>query len=103
MFVLERLWKGNVRPCERSFKEGSQYAELMHTSTKLEDAFYDELSVAGKKVYKEHYEMQMRMMDIAEQDAYIQGVRFGARFVLDVIGEYHSPMPQIQDSTDSET
>lgn len=95
MYVLEELWKGQVRPSERRFQGSSQYAELMHKGTEMESAFYDELSVAGKKVYKEHYENQMQLFDISEQDAFICGVRFGARFMLDVVGEYHSQLPQI--------
>ena len=96
MFVLERLWKGQIRPSERCFREDSRYAELMHESNRIENVFYEELSAAGKKVYKDHYDLQMQMLDISEQDAFIKGVLFGARFMLDVISEYQSPMPQIE-------
>lgn len=97
MFVLERLWKGQVRPGERRFREDGRYAELMHEANKIEDVFYEELSTAGKKVYRDHYDLQMQMLDISEQDAFIQGVLFGARFMLDVISEYQSPMPQVDE------
>ena len=95
MFVLERLWKGDIRPSERRFREDGRYAELMHEAKKIEDVFYEELSAAGKKIYKDHYDLQLQMLDISEQDAFIQGVLFGARFMLDVISEYQSPMPQV--------
>ena len=97
MFVLERLWKGKIRPSERRFRENSRYAELMHESNRIENVFYEELSVAGKKVYKDHYDLQMQMLDISEQDAFIQGALFGARFMLDVISEYQSPMQQVDE------
>ena len=32
---------------------------------------------------------------IDEEDAFICGVRIGARFILDILGEYHSQIPQI--------
>lgn len=95
MYVLEELWNGNVDPSERCFREGSQYAALMHEGTELESAFYKELSAEGKKAYNAHYENQMKLLWISEQDAYIRGVRFGARFMLDVVGEYPSPLPQV--------
>lgn len=95
MFVLEKLWKGDVRPSERCFREDGRYAELMRESSKLEDGFYEELSAAGKKLYREQYEVQMQMLDISERDAFVQGALFGARFMLDVISEYQSPMPQV--------
>ena len=97
MYVLEELWNGKVRPSERRFLDGSKYAELMSKGTALENAFYNELSTAGKKVYREHYENQMQLCDISEQDAFVRGVRFGARFMLDVVGEYHSQLPQIDE------
>lgn len=95
MYILDNLWNCKIRPSERTFREGSRYADLMHRSSALEDAFYSELSSAGKKLYRENYEIQMQMLDISEQDAFIKGVLFGARFMLDVIGEYDSPLPQV--------
>lgn len=95
MYILEGLWNGEVKPSERFFRENSQYAELMEKGTAMESAFYNELSAAGKKVYKDYYENQMKLIGISEQDAFIRGVRFGARFMLDVVGEYHSLLPQI--------
>lgn len=103
MYILDDLWNCKVRPSERGFRVGSQYSELMHKSQKLEDAFYSELSSAGKKLYREDYEIQMQLLDISEQDAFIKGVRFGARFILDVIGTYDSPLPQIDSISDQET
>ena len=95
MYVLEKLWNGDVNPSERCFQDGSQYAALMSVGAKLEDAFYKELSTEGKKTYKAHYENQMKLFGISEQDAFIRGVRFGAQFMLDVVGDYRSPLPQV--------
>lgn len=103
MYVLDNLWNCKIRPSERAFREGGQYADLMHKSRALEDAFYSELSSAGKKLYREDYEIQMQMLGVSEQDAFIKGVRFGARFMLDVIGEYDSPLPQVDGVWDQET
>ena len=97
MFVLEQLWKGEVRPSERCFREDGRYAQLMHEANRIENVFYQELSAAGKKVYKDHYDLQLQMLDISEQDAFIKGALFGARFMLDVISEYQSPMPQVDE------
>lgn len=103
MYILDNLWNCKVRPSERGFREGSQYSELMHKSQMLENAFCSELSSAGKKLYREDYDVQMQMLNISEQDAFIKGVRFGARFMLDVIGAYDSPLPQIDSISEQET
>ena len=29
MGILEELWYGNISPCERDFKKGSKYSELL--------------------------------------------------------------------------
>lgn len=95
MYVLEELWNGNVNPSERCFREEGQYAALMHEGTELESVFYKELSAEGKEAYKAHYENQMKLFWMSEQDTFIYGVRLGARFMLDVVGEYPSPLPQV--------
>ena len=95
MYVLEDLWKGNITPYERSFCDGSRYADLTHQTTEDENVFCAELSASGKEAFQSYYDKQMEIADIAEQDAFIKGVRIGARFILDVIGEYHSQLPQI--------
>ena len=32
MNILEELWYGNISPCERDFKKGSKYSELLGDS-----------------------------------------------------------------------
>jgi len=29
MNIIEELWYGNISPCERDFKKGSKYSELL--------------------------------------------------------------------------
>lgn len=102
MFVLENLWKGRIRPSERCYRNGSRYAELISKGAELEKRVRDELPESGKNAYKELYETQVEMIEIGEQDAFLQGVRFGAQFMLDVLGEYPSQLPQVgeEGSTD---
>ena len=95
MFVLENLWKGRIKPSERCYRDGSRYAELIRKGAELEKRVRDELSELGKKTYKELYETQVQMIEIGEQDAFLQGVCFGAQFILDVLGEYPSQLPQV--------
>ena len=93
MYILEDLWNGNVAPSERFIRSGSPYAELQKQMVAAEDAFRKELSPEGKQAYEEFCRKQAGMAEIAECDSFIRGVRFGARFLLDVIGEYDSQMP----------
>ena len=46
----------------------------------------------------ENYEdLQAELTEISEQDTFIRGFRLGARVILDVIGEYASPMIQVNE------
>ena len=95
MYVLEDLWKGNIDPSGRAIREGSEYQKISHEAIECMNAFHKELSAEGKKVFDEYYSKEMILADLSEQDAFIKGIRFGAQFILDVIGEYRSQMPQI--------
>ena len=36
-------------------------------------------------------------MDVSECDTFIRGFRLGARMILDVVGDYDSPMLQVNE------
>lgn len=58
MCILEDLWNGKIRLDEK------------------------------QKSYEKLEELQYKLFNISEQDAFIVGFRLGARIILDVIGEY---------------
>ena len=94
MYVLKQLWEGKVTPSERGYQDGSKYAELVRQSIETESIFRKDLSDVGKKAYDAHCTQESKLMDISECDAFIRGFRLGARMILDVVGEYDSPMLQ---------
>ena len=95
MLILEDLWDGKVAPSERGFPKGGEYSRLARQGGEYLDAFIKELSPEGKKAFDNYYDTETRLMAISERDCFIKGVRIGAQFILDVLGEYRSPMPQI--------
>lgn len=97
MYLLEELWKGNVTPDERAVRKGSPYQELQQASIECIERFRKELSPEGKKALDEYFDKEAQLADISEQDAFVRGVRIGARFILDVIGEYRSQLPQVNE------
>ena len=97
MYLLEEMWRGNITPSERAVQEGSPYQKISHEATEWMEMFRKELSAEGKKALDEYYRKQMELAGISEQDAFIRGVRIGTRFILDVLGEYNSQLPQVQD------
>ena len=97
MYALEDLWQGKITPSERGYRNGSQYEELMREAIETCDIFYKELSPVGKKAYDEHSTQESKLADISECDSFIRGFRLGARMILDVVGDYDSPMVQVNE------
>lgn len=97
MLILEDLWDGKVAPAERGIPKGGTYSKLAHEGGKYLDEVLKELSPAGKKAFDKYYDTETQLMAISERDCFIKGVRIGAQFALDVLGEYRSPMPQLDE------
>lgn len=97
MFVMDDLWRGRCRPSERRIRKGSRYDELMGLTSKDEKIFRQELTPEGKKAFEAYYQKQMEMANIAEEDSFVCGVRFGIGLILDAIGEYQSQLPQMKE------
>lgn len=102
MYILEDLWAGRFSPSERAVRAGSLYQKISDENSYWMNAFRKELSPEGKKALEEYYNTQLKLWDISEQDAFIRGVRLGAQFILDVIGEYKSQLPMLLDGGKTE-
>ena len=97
MYILEDLWYGNVAPSERMIRTGTQYAKLQKQLVTAEDALQKDLSPEGKKFYEEICRKQTEMVQIAECDSFIRGVRIGARLALDIMEDYPSQLPSMSE------
>ena len=86
MYLLENLWMGNVTLREEIVQDGSLYQEISLKSIEYLEKFRKELSPEGKKALEEDYNAQMQLGDISDREAFAHGVCFGAKFILDVIG-----------------
>ena len=94
MLILEDLWEGKVTPSERGYRKNEEVAKITHEANKYLDEFLKELSPEGEQAFDNYYNKSMDIQIIAERDSFIRGVRIGAQFILDVLSEYRSPMPQ---------
>ena len=95
MFVLKDLWYGNVAPSERAVRRGSHYQTLAHRQLECAEQFEKELTPDGRKAFLSYEETQSQLQEISDFDAFCKGVRFGVRFMLDVIGNNPTDLPQI--------
>lgn len=96
MLILEKLWNGEIAPWERAVQENSEYETLSRRTAELQSMIYKELSAEARAIFDEYNDKEEQLADISEQDAFIKGVRIGAQFILDIINEYPSSLPQIK-------
>ena len=92
MYLLNDLWYGNVNPSERYAQRGSKYRKLSDEVTECEEKLLSQLSPECAESLEEFLEKHVLLTSLAEADTFIQGVRIGAQFVLDVTGDYRSPL-----------
>lgn len=95
MFMIDDLWNGRFTPSERTIRKGSHYQKVSVQGTEYLEVFHKELSPEGKKAFDDYYSSQMELWGLSEQDAFTQGIRFGVRLMLDVVGEYRSDLPMM--------
>ena len=50
MGILEELWYGNISPCERDFKRGSTYSELLGYIVRHEEDLQKRLNDEEKEI-----------------------------------------------------
>lgn len=94
MYFLKDLWYGNINPSERYARRGSEYKKLTEEANDCMDRLISELTPTGVEALEEFLDKQMMLHSLSEEDTFIRGVRIGAQFILDVVGDYRSQLPQ---------
>lgn len=98
MTVLERLWGGSIRPCERTVKRGTEYARLQKNAEKAYDRFWSMLTAEEKEAYRIYSEANTELMSLSEADIFTKGFRLGVQLLLAGICEDDSQLPPLEES-----
>ncbi len=88
MYVLEKLFRGNIAPIERTVRPESDYKKVSLKICKHLDCFMETLTPEGKKQLEAIDDLRSDMTLLEAEDAFIRGFRLGARMMMDVVGEY---------------
>ena len=88
MYVLDRLWRGEISPTERRVRQGSEYQQRAAEVRKQIAEFAATLSPEVKEQMEDINDQKHSMAMLAEEDVFIYGFRMGARMILDVVGDY---------------
>lgn len=85
MNIIEELWYGNITPCERDFKKGSKYSELLGYIVRHEEDLKKRLNDEEIEILEKFTECTNEMYGIAEREAFTSGFVLGARIIIEVL------------------
>ena len=97
MFFIDELWHGNIRPSQKAIRKDSEYHKtLMHLSSLINSLLAD-FSEEQRKLYNEIANVQGELDAIESKENFVEGFRYGAGMMLDVISEYKGQLCQISE------
>ena len=85
MNIIEELWYGNISPCERDFRKGSKYSELLGYIVRHEEDLQKRLNNEEKEILEKLTECTNEMYGIAEREVFARGFVLGARIIIEVM------------------
>ena len=88
MYLLDRLWRGEISPTERFVRPNSEYKKTSKQFSDEIDAFVSTLSPDAKRQMEVVDRLLTDLAMMTEEDVFIYGFRMGARMILDVVGDY---------------
>ncbi len=87
MYVLDKLWRGDISPTERMIRPGSEYHKALVKYCDQMDAFLETLSPEAKAQAEALEDLKSDLNLLAEEDMLLYGFRMGAGMMLDIMGE----------------
>ena len=87
MLILEDLYRGNIRPSERSFKRNSQYAKALDELVKAGDALTDTLTEKQKELFTDYMTAQREVNVLTDCETCIYSFRPASKIMIDVMTE----------------
>ena len=97
MSILEALWGGGVRPCDRTVKQGSEYDIVRKEASKAYDHFWDMLTPEEKDAYNTFSEYNNHLLSISEADIFTKGFRLGIQLIFAAICKDDTQLPMMDD------
>ena len=90
MYVLDKLWRGQLSPSEQCVNADSEYSRLRHEAAQLSKQLLSTMSEEGKRIFQEYQDLREQMCAISEEDMFVNGFRIGVGMILDATGTYES-------------
>ncbi len=84
MYILEDLYNGEVRPCDKTFSHDARYQSAMQQFNATEKKLAGILSGEAKRWLEELIQTQCELEGMLDHAYFQEGVRLGVLLMLDV-------------------
>ena len=85
MKVIEELWYGNLKMCEREVPQNSSLRQSMNQASKAEEKLAETLNEEQCKLLETLMDNHMTLTADLERDAFTSGLRLGARMMMEIL------------------
>ena len=85
MKVIDELWYGNLKMCEREVPQKSPLRKSMNQVSKAEEKLTETLNEEQLKMLETLMDKHLTLTADLECDAFTTGVRFGARMMMEIL------------------
>ena len=81
--ILEELWYGNLNPQTKAFKRDTSGEEALQVLCNHETRLLTSLSEPEKEIFEKYQDVQNKLSQCNEADAFATGFRLGARLIAE--------------------
>ena len=85
MNIIEELWYGNISPCERDFKRGSQYSELLGYIVRHEEDLQKRLNEEEKEIFEKFDDCWSEYASLGECAIFCYAFKLGMRIAIETL------------------
>ncbi|MDR1629916.1 MAG: hypothetical protein LBS36_06860 [Oscillospiraceae bacterium] len=87
MNILEELYFGNIRPCDKCFDKQSRYGAFINIIAENEETLLDYFKTqqheTQQHLFSQLMNAQEEILAFSEQNRFIEGFQTGAKLMLD--------------------
>ena len=85
MYILEELWLGNISPIEDAISQDASYHHALQQVIEQQQALKKWIPQERKDILFDYFDAETQLQGVAERVAFVQGVRIGAKLLLDIL------------------
>ncbi len=87
--ILKEFYYGNITPVERQIVNGSEIKRVAKELTTAEKQLRSILQPEAIPLMERYMEAQAELTSLTEAEAYVDGFKTGARFVMEILDDSH--------------